>query len=282
MITTKEFINKIKDEAIREYENYNILPSVTIAQAIIESASGNKDIGGKNLFGIKYYNDCGYDYVWGNTKEYVNGQYIPIKAKFKKYKSWDDSLKDHAQLLLKDRYKRVIQSKDFWYATQALKDCGYSTSISYPTTLRRVILNYNLYTFDYKLTVDNAALNFAWREFYSTVNFNGRDYKRVIEPYPEYLTNVLNVAHELQKLREYFNKPIIITSGFRTPYFNALIRGAKNSQHLYGNAADIKISGVTSKEILNVAREITNFKGFGLSSYFIHCDLRPKEALWYY
>ena len=124
-------------------------------------------------------------------------------------------------------------------------------------------------------------MNFAWREFYSTVNFNGRDYKRVIEPYPEYLTNMLNIAHELQKLREYFNKPVIITSGFRTPYFNALISGAKNSQHLYGNAADIRIAGVTSREILDVAREITNFKGFGLSSYFIHMDLRDAKRSGY-
>ena len=282
MITTKDFISKVKDIAIDEYIKYHILPSITIAQGIIESASGNKDIGGNNLFGMKWYSNSGYDYVYGNTKEYINGQWISVKAKFKKYDSWNASIHDHTGLLLKDRYKPVRKAKDFWYATQALKDCGYSTSPSYPSTLRRVILNYNLYTFDYKLTVDNVAMNFAWREFYSTVNFNGRDYKRVIEPYPEYLTNVLNVARELQKIREYFNKPVIITSAFRTPYFNALIKGAKNSQHLYGNAADIKIAGVTSREILDVAREITNFKGFGLSSYFLHCDLRDKPALWYY
>jgi hypothetical protein len=282
MITTKDFISKIKDIAIEEYIKYGILPSITIAQGIIESASGNKDIGGNNLFGMKWYENCGYDYVYGNTKEYINGQWISVKAKFKKYDSWNDSIHDHTQLLLKDRYKPVRQAKDFWYATQALKDCGYATSPNYPDTLRRVILNYNLYTYDYKLCVDNAALNFAWREFYSTVNFNGKDYKRIVEPYPEYLTNMLNVASQLQKLREYFNKPVIITSGFRTPYFNALIKGANNSQHLYGNAADIRIAGVTTREILDVAREITNFKGYGLSSYFLHCDLRDKPALWYY
>jgi hypothetical protein len=282
MITTKDFINKIKDIAIKEYRDYNILPSITISQAIIESASGNKDIGGNNLFGMKWYESSGYDYVYGNTKEYINGQWISVKAKFKKYDSWNASIHDHTGLLLKDRYKPVRQAKDFWYATQALKDCGYATSPNYPDTLRRVILNYELYTYDYKLTVDNAALNFAWREFYSTVNFNGRDYKRVVEPYPEYLTNVLNVAGELQKIRQYFNKPVIVTSAFRTPYYNALIKGAKNSQHLYGNAADIKITGVKPQEIMEAAQEITNFKGYGLSKYFIHLDLRDKYSFWTY
>jgi len=281
MITTKEFINSIKDIAISEYNLYGILPSVTIAQGIIESASGNKDIGGNNLFGMKWYKDCGYDYVIGKTKEFINGKWISIDAKFKKYDSWNDSIHDHTKLLLKDRYKRVREAKDFWYATQALKDCGYATSPNYPTTLRRVILNYKLYTYDYKIKSIDVTDNFKWIEFYSTVHFN-RDYKRVVEPYEEYHDNIRAVAQELQKLRVYFNKPIIITSGFRTPYFNAQIKGAKNSQHLYGKAADIKINGVSTKEILRVAKDITNFNGFGYSTSFIHLDIRDKYAEWKY
>jgi hypothetical protein len=279
---TRNFINKIKDTAIEEYNLYDILPSVTISQAIIESASGRKDIGGNNLFGVKWYSNCGYDYVYGNTKEYINGKWISVKAKFKKYDSIYDSIHDHTKLLLKDRYKPVREAKDFWYGTQALKDCGYATSPVYPDTLRRVIINYKLYIFDYKLKVDNAAMNFAWNEFYSSVYFNRRYFKRVIEPYPEYLINVLNVARELQKIREYFNKPVIVTSGFRIKAYNDIIGGAKESQHLYGNAADIQIRGIKTLDIMQAARSITKFKGYGYSFNFLHVDLRDKPAYWTY
>lgn len=57
----------------------------------------------------------------------------------------------------------------------------------------------------------------------------------------------------LQPLRDYFNKAIIITSGFRNSLVNAAIGGAANSQHLYGEAVDFHIVGVTNQQIIDVA-----------------------------
>lgn len=45
----------------------------------------------------------------------------------------------------------------------------------------------------------------------------------------------------LEPLRQYFNVPIIIGSGFRCPKLNAAVGGVKNSQHQTGEAADIHI-----------------------------------------
>ena len=47
------------------------------------------------------------------------------------------------------------------------------------------------------------------------------------------------VYHVLQPLRDYIQVPIYINSGFRCPALNAALKGAKNSQHLRGQAADI-------------------------------------------
>lgn len=47
------------------------------------------------------------------------------------------------------------------------------------------------------------------------------------------------VFHVLQPLRDFINVPIYINSGFRCPSLNAALKGAKNSQHLRGRAADI-------------------------------------------
>ena len=45
----------------------------------------------------------------------------------------------------------------------------------------------------------------------------------------------------LQPLREYVGKPIIVNSGYRTKEVNRLVGGVKNSQHLTGEAADLRI-----------------------------------------
>ena len=56
----------------------------------------------------------------------------------------------------------------------------------------------------------------------------------------------------LQPLRDHFNYPITITSGYRSKPVNLGVGGAKNSDHLYGNAADIQlwIDGINCNQML--------------------------------
>ena len=66
----------------------------------------------------------------------------------------------------------------------------------------------------------------------------------------------------LQKIRNHFGKPVNITSGFRTASKNATIKNAaKFSQHLYGKAADIWISGVTVEQIAAYAETLLPNRG---------------------
>ena len=53
----------------------------------------------------------------------------------------------------------------------------------------------------------------------------------------------------LEPVRELVGKPIIITSGYRSPVLNKLVRGSKTSQHLKGEAADIKVEGLTTQQL---------------------------------
>jgi len=72
-----------------------------------------------------------------------------------------------------------------------------------------------------------------------------------------------NLVDVLHKIRTHFNKPVIINSGFRCSVHNKNEGGASNSNHLYGRAADIKISGVTPTQIVNYAKTI----GAGADTY---------------
>jgi len=117
--------------------------------------------------------------------------------------------------------------------------------------------------------------NFRYGEFWC----NG------VEPPERYQDNIQNLATELQKLRAVLNRPIRVTSGYRTPEHNKTIGGAKYSQHLYGKAADIKVSRMHSKRVPLYVARYTNIMGIGVSykiDSITHCDIRDKFTNWYY
>ena len=61
-------------------------------------------------------------------------------------------------------------------------------------------------------------------------------------PSQEVISNLQALCQNvLEPLREYFNCPIIIGSGYRSPALNKAVGGVKNSQHMTGQAADIHI-----------------------------------------
>ena len=103
----------------------------------------------------------------------------------------------------------------------------------------------------------------------------------------EYLPNVIQLAKNLQVLRDYINKPITINSGYRSPNYNASakVKGAKNSQHLLAKAADLRVEGMTPKELAKVIESLIKDGkmqqgGIGIYSTFVHYDIRGTKARW--
>ena len=84
---------------------------------------------------------------------------------------------------------------------------------------------------------------------------------------------------QLQKIRNHFNKPVVINSGFRCASHNRRVGGASSSQHLYGRAADIVVKGVKPSIVADYC-ETLGFGGIGRYSTFTHVDTRGKKARW--
>ena len=64
-------------------------------------------------------------------------------------------------------------------------------------------------------------------------------------PGPVAMQNLQRLANFLEEVRKVLGKPISINSAYRGPEVNAKVGGSKNSQHMVGCAADIKIPGMT-------------------------------------
>jgi len=100
------------------------------------------------------------------------------------------------------------------------------------------------------------------------------------------LHNVQKLANQLQTLRNIVGNPIKINSGYRcSDYNDNVVKGAKNSQHKLGKAADIVIEEMTPQETFELIDLLINegelLQG-GLSAYatFTHYDIRKTKARW--
>ena len=85
----------------------------------------------------------------------------------------------------------------------------------------------------------------------------------------DYLVSILEI------LRNKIGKPVHINSGYRTPTRNKAVGGAKYSYHMRGMAADIRVNGMTPKEIAKILNEIVpNECGIIVYSNWVHFDTR--------
>jgi hypothetical protein len=111
-------------------------------------------------------------------------------------------------------------------------------------------------------------------------------------PTADHITNlVLLCQYVLQPVRSHFDKPVSITSGYRSPELCVLVGSKPTSQHTFGQAADFKITGVPNKVVSDWIVDTLDFDQCILefwkpeepNSGWVHCsysfDNNRKEYL---
>lgn len=143
-ITRSQYVEQWKDVAIQEMLEHGIPASITLAQGILESGSGNSHLAihGKNHFGIKCHE-------WTGKTIYMDDD--AADECFRVYSSAEESFRDHSDFLVQyNRYAFLFDYDitDYKAWAKGLKEAGYATNPKYPNLLISIIEDLNLDEFD--------------------------------------------------------------------------------------------------------------------------------------
>ena len=153
-IAHQQFIQNLVPSSQKAYQLYQVLPSISLAQAILESDWGESGLSQNyyNLYGVKA--GAAEPSVQLETSEYIDGKWITIMAPFRVYNSWAESVEAHAKLLTygvdwnPKLYEPVLKAKNYKEAAHALQKAGYATDPTYAQKIIHVIETYHLAQYD--------------------------------------------------------------------------------------------------------------------------------------
>jgi hypothetical protein len=140
-----DYIDKFAPVAIREMKLFRIPASITLSQGLIESGAGKSELAVKanNHFGIK----CHEGWDGGTFKQDDDAP----KECFRKYKTADESFRDHSLFLTqRPRYASLFKLDVYDYKAWAngLRQAGYATNPRYADILIKTIEDYDLSKYD--------------------------------------------------------------------------------------------------------------------------------------
>ncbi|VVT17548.1 D-Ala-D-Ala carboxypeptidase family metallohydrolase [Rhizobium sp. EC-SD404] len=87
------------------------------------------------------------------------------------------------------------------------------------------------------------------------------------------------LVQTLKRIEAHFGRPVLVTSGFRDRGYNRKVGGARESRHMYCEAADIQVPGVSKWQIAEYARSLPGRGGVGTYCHTdsVHVDIGSKR-----
>jgi uncharacterized protein YcbK (DUF882 family) len=125
-------------------------------------------------------------------------------------------------------------------------------------------------------------MNYELTEHFNAAEFESND--GAVTPM-DFRANLQVLANALEVIHPFYNKDIIVTSGYRSPEHNKAVNGGTKSFHLLGKAADIYIQGVKPRALARLLafcmkENLIPTGGLGIYSTFVHYDTRGYFVTW--
>lgn len=181
-MTNKELITQLGEAAVKYYPQYKVLPSMTIAQAILESNWGKSGLAKDchNYYGMKWISTCGTAFKEYSTKEQKKDKtWYTVKARFRKYASITEGIKGYYEFLNYARYRNLKGVTDYREACMLLKEDGWATDIAYSSKLINLIKTNELWKYDLRaiypkpptgiINPDSHFLSIVWLQYHLNI-----------------------------------------------------------------------------------------------------------------
>jgi hypothetical protein len=207
----RSYIRQYQDLAKQQMRQHRIPASITMAQALLESAAGTSPLAkeANNHFGIK----CGKG--WEGDTILVDDD--RPKDCFRKYLHPDSSYADRVQFLSKPRYRFLFDSLapvDYKGWAYGLKRAGYATDSMYPIRLIQLIERLNLQSLDQAShAVDSSTPNQSPQGLVNTSTVN----TSTVNKPSEYLPKLDSLNDSIQVQRAVLEGIIYVTRGGDSP-----------------------------------------------------------------
>lgn len=150
-MTPQAFIDALRAPALASAKATGVPASFAIAEAALESGWGSSLLAREafNLFGVKADKSWHGDVYTLPTREYLNGHWVMVPARWRKYTGWGGALGDHAAFLRSNpRYLRAFQAPDAVAFTRAVAEAGYATDPDYADKIIAVMYGRRLLDLD--------------------------------------------------------------------------------------------------------------------------------------
>ena len=124
----------------------------------------------------------------------------------------------------------------------------------------------------------NITKNFTYEELIRSSTAQAHKIDNI--PPPLELSKLQRLCKEvLQPIRDKYGQPIWVSSGYRCPKVNALVGGSKTSQHMKGEAADIKATKTNNSDLFNLIKSMIDKKEITVGQLIWEYGTK-KEAQW--
>ncbi len=202
-------------------------------------------------------------YAYADAQGSFNG-HIKLAIKYVK-----DNVSGYNTWYVYDRHARVEQDNVVVYPSPKPTPPTPPTSPVYTGRAFRLPGNTSTFYTDQPIIPGGS---FTWGE--ATKNAT-----RIPET-ADIVQNILALARQLQRARNQIGRPFTINSWYRPPAANAAVGGASRSQHLYGRAVDVRVSGLSGRQVANAVMLWWD-GGVGIYSNIpgiVHLDVGPKRT----